>query len=538
MGVLPAGKRPADIEECDVAIIGGGPVGLGLAIDLGQRGIRTVVAEQSLEPSPIPKGQNLTQRTMEHFRCWRIEDAVKASRKIYSESGIGGLTCYGSLLSEYHYDWFKRAVVKPYYAADNERLPQYATEYALRARVAELDEIKFLARCKADAIRRRDGGIEAEIEHEGGRSRIRARFAVGCDGSHSMTRRAAGISETISDHERLMCLLVFRSESLHRLLEKHSGKSFFNVLHPDLNGYWKFFGKVDAQGEWFFHSPVPSGTIAENFDVAGFLHAAVGANFEFKLKHIGFWNLRVAMADEYRSGSIFLAGDSAHSHPPYGAYGINTGFEDARNLGWKLEAVLKGFGGEALLDTYDEERKPVFASTAADFIESYIEQDRAFLRKFNPERDRKSFEEEWSRRGSGAYDDIRAYVPNYSGSSIVFGPEGASSSAKGEHRFTARPGYHLAPAPIARGGDVFERLSDGFTLLEFSGDGRVGGEFDNSAKRRNIPFKRIALQSSEMAVRYEAALVLVRPDHYVAWAGSDSECSPSKILAKCLKLEP
>jgi 4-hydroxyisophthalate hydroxylase len=86
----------------------------------------------------------------------------------------------------------------------------------------------------------------------------------------------------------------------------------------------------------------------------------------------------------YRAGRVFIAGDAAHSHPPYGGYGINTGFEDVRNLGWKLAAHFDGWAGARLLDSYSLERQPVFASTAKDFIANYIEEDRAFLKAYDP----------------------------------------------------------------------------------------------------------------------------------------------------------
>ncbi len=150
-----------------------------------------------------------------------------------------------------------------------------------------------------------------------------------------------------------MVLLVFRSTGLHRLLERFPGKSFYNVLHPDLNGYWQFFGRVDlgtAPGSSMRRCR--QDTTKDNFDFRGYLHAAVGAEFDVEFDHIGFWDLRVATADRYRSGRIFIAGDAAHSHPPYGGYGINTGLEDAANLGWKLAATLQGWAGERLLETY------------------------------------------------------------------------------------------------------------------------------------------------------------------------------------------
>ena len=99
---------------------------------------------------------------------------------------------------------------------------------------------------------------------------------------------------------------------------------------------------------------------------------AAGAQVRCRVDYIGFWELRFAVANSYRNGRIFIAGDAAHSHPPYGGYGINLGLEDAKNLGWKLAAALQGWAGPKLLTSYDEERRPVFQSTARDFIEKAI----------------------------------------------------------------------------------------------------------------------------------------------------------------------
>ena len=136
------------MSDCptQVVIVGGGPVGMGLAIELGQRNIHCVVVERYDQPQPIPKGQNLTQRTLEHFHFWGVEREVRAARTIPPEYGIGGLTAYGTLLGDYHYDWMQRELVRPFYFTDNERLPQYATERALRRRAAELPSVQTLLR--------------------------------------------------------------------------------------------------------------------------------------------------------------------------------------------------------------------------------------------------------------------------------------------------------------------------------------------------------------------------------------------------------
>ena len=202
-----------------VVIVGGGPVGLGLAIELGQRGIPCTVLERHKQPSPIPRGQNLTQRTMEHFHFWGAEPQLRAARTVPRDYGIGGLTAYGTLLGKYSYDWLQRELVRPYYLTDNERLPQYETEAVLRRRAAELPAVRVLYGWTAETVEQDGNGVHVSAaERDGdGRQVIPAQYVVGCDGSRSVVREAAGITQTRSDHDRVMVLLVFRSEELHRL---------------------------------------------------------------------------------------------------------------------------------------------------------------------------------------------------------------------------------------------------------------------------------------------------------------------------------
>ncbi len=522
--------------ETEVVIAGGGPVGMGLAIELGQRGIRCLVVENHARPQPIPKGQNLTQRTMEHFHFWQAEAQLRAARTIPKDYGIGGLTAYGTLLGQYHHDWLQREIVRPYYFTDNERLPQYATEAVLRARAAELDTVTTLYGWTVERIGQTASGVQAVIAERkgGGRKSVAAAYAVGCDGSKSLTREQAGITESRSDHDRLMVLLVFRSPGLNKWLARYPGKSFYNVLHPDLGGYWQFFGRVDLGTTWFFHAPVPLGTTKDNFDFRRYLHTAAGAEFDVEFEHIGFWDLRVAVADQYANGRIFIAGDAAHSHPPYGGYGINTGFEDAANLGWKLAAVLRGWGGACLLDSYDQERRPVFASTARDFIERSIEVDGAFLRNFDPAKDRESFERHWLERSSGARSEVSAFEPNYEGSPIVFGPPGGRSGATGTHSFAARAGHHLAPQQLSSGSSVYQALGTGFTLLALGQEPAAAAAFELAARVPLVPLTVVADDRSGGRERYEAGLVLVRPDQFVAWAGERADEAAPDILRKAI----
>lgn len=520
-------------NDADVLIVGGGPVGMGLAIELGQRGIRCVVVERHKQIQRIPKGQNLTQRTMEHFYRWSAEKQLREARTIPPEYGIGGLTAYGTLLGRYSYDWLQRDLVRPYYYTANERLPQYATEAVLRARAAELDTVQTLFGWNAENVSQDDNGVSVAISERGGNERrtLRASYAVGCDGAHSSVRQQIGLTQTQTDHDRLMVLLVFRSIELHRQLERFPGKSYYKVLHPELKGYWKFLGRVDLGHTWFFHAPVPLGTTAANFDFHGYLQEAIGASFSVEFEHIGFWDLRFALADSYRKGRVFIAGDAAHSHPPYGGYGVNSGLEDARNLGWKLAAAVQGWGTESLLDSYEPERRPVFRSTIDDFISKSIEADHRFLNAYNPEHDHGAFEKAWMECAQGAAAEVQAFEPNYEGSPIVWqeATAGRVCSAKGSHRFEARPGHHLAPAVLSGDGNVYEALGTGFTLLAIGAAPEAVHFFAKAAARLKVPLSVIQVPPDGEVMRYRAPLILVRPDDYVSWVGASPDVSEEQV---------
>jgi hypothetical protein len=275
---------------------------------------------------------------------------------------------------------------------------------------------------------------------------------------------------------------------------------------------------------------VPAGTTADNFDFAAYLHDAVGAPFAVEFEHIGFWDLRFAVADAYRKGRLFIAGDAAHSHPPYGGYGINSGLEDARNLGWKLAAVLRGWAGDALLDSYDAERRPVFRSTVDDFIAKSIQNDGDFLAAHDPASDPVAFEQALRERAQGAVGEVQAFEPNYEGSPVVQLAPGQSGvcSARGTHRFDARAGHHLAPATMAAGRPVLELLGAGYALLALDAPQAEVNAFRAAAAALALPLTVVEAAATGEAVRYASRLVLVRPDHFVAWAAGPQAVSAAE----------
>ena len=519
-----------------VVIVGGGPVGVALAVDLGLRGVNCALVETRTALQNIPKGQNLMQRTLEHFYFWGIVDELRAARVMPPDFPIREITAYDNLMSPYWQAPTGREQVRSYYFQATDRMPQYRTEMVLRKKLATLPNVTARFGWSATGVEQDCNGVQVTIAEakRNGREVLEADYVVGCDGGHSLVRSQVGIERSGTDFDQVMVLLVFRSRELHqRLAERFPPASIFRAMHPDLNGYWKFFGRIDVGEGFFFHAPVPADTTRDNFDFLGLLHGAAGFKFPVEFDHVGFWDLRVAVAEKYQVGRVFIAGDAAHSHPPYGSFGLNNGLEDVANLGWKLAAKLKNWGGDALLTSYSEERRPIFKETGEDFIASRIHNDAKFLARYNPAHDRAEFEQAWNARQSEGGTRAQVYEPNYEGSPVIAGPLGGVSTAHGAHSYKARAGHHLAPQPLSSGRNVFEALDfDGFALLAFDADDNSIASFERAAAAPGVPLKIIRDSHIDQRKAYEARLILVRPDQYVAWCGDHAPDDPQALLRK------
>ena len=520
--------------DYQVIIAGGGPVGLGLGIDLSQRGISVLIIEQYFTRQLIPKGQNMTQRTGEHFRAWGVSNEVRNAKKIKSIGGASGITAYGTLLGPYHYEWLNRSWVNSFYADPSVRMPQYLTEYVLRDRVDQLSSVDILYDWSFVSFSQSKDNISVQVKEMCGKKKKNfvAKYLVGCDGAFSLVRSIAGIKQKLDEHRKRMILTVVRSPQMSALINEQFPKtSFFNVLHKDLHGYWQFLGRVDEDSRWFFHMPVESQATEDSVDVKFLLNRAIGAKFDIEIDYIGFWDLRFAHAENYRKGRVFIAGDAAHAHPPYGGYGVNMGFEDARNLAWKLAASLNGWGNDTLLNSYNDERHAVFSSTRDNFISKMIKDDAAFLANYDPVRDQSGFEKAWAKRAK-PQDEVMLYLPNYAGSSIVKGI--GSSGAVGKHCFEAKAGYHLAPAELNDGRNIYDLLGEDFTLILDDKMENEAEEAQNVAHALNIPLKVLRVSMSKEVKRWEATVILVRPDHFIAFAGQNKKASMYNILTMAI----
>jgi 2-polyprenyl-6-methoxyphenol hydroxylase-like FAD-dependent oxidoreductase len=518
-------------KRYQVVIVGGGPVGVGLAVDLGLRGVSCAVIERRTQLSSIPKGQGLSQRTMEHCWFWGVADQLRAARAMPAGHAIGQVTVYENLMGEFWHAPPGRELVQPFYFQVNERLPQYRTEEVLRRRMAGLPDVDDWFGWRATDVAQDEHGVRVVVEKDGVQEVLDGDYVVGCDGGHSLVREQADIERHGTDFDELVALVVFRSRQLHEALMRFPDRSTYRVMHPDLEGYWMFFGRVDVGEEFFFHAPVPPGITAENIDVAALLHRAAGFPFELQVDHVGFWDLRVQVAQVYRSGRAFIAGDAAHTHPPYGGFGLNNGMEDAVNLGWKLTAVLEGWGGDALLESYSQERQPIFRDVGEDIIGGWIRDDRQFLEKYRPEADRAEFGRRFEEVTKGFGKRLRDFEPHYEGSPVVLGPPDAVISAHGSHTFTARPGHHLPPQPLSRGTNVFEELGRGFTLVALDAAEADVRAFEQAAASSGVPLTVVGDTFADGREDYGCRMILVRPDQFVAWTGDTAPEDVRQVFA-------
>jgi len=546
-------------ERYQVIIVGGGPVGVALAVDLGQRGISCAVVERQVTPQRIPKGQNLTNRTLEHFYFWNCVEELRAARVMPPGYPIGGITAYGNLMSDY---WYGASItpgrgqsVADYFFERNERLPQYCTEEVLRERLQALPSVTALFGWQADRVEQDDNGTRVAITPLGedsaplyswsadvaqqvnrepatGSQVLEADFVVGCDGGRSLVRESMGIDRIGRNFEQRMVLAVLRSRELHQGLERFPPGTTYRVLKPELEGYWQFFGRIDVGEGFFFHAPVPKDTRPDNYDFQALVEEAAGFKFAAEFDHVGFWDLRVMVASRYSKDRVFIAGDAAHQHPPYGGFGLNTGLEDAANLGWKLAAKLEGWGGETLLESYHAERHPIFVETGEAVIAGGIDRDREFLERYNPNKNKAEFEEAWGKMAAGGNALARAYEPHYEGSPVVIGPPGAVSSIHGAYSFEARAGHHLAPKKLTSGRNVFEELGSGYALFAFGADEPAVKAIEAAAKKQRVPLKVVRDTYEDERTAFEARMFMVRPDQYVVWAGNEGPADVDAMIRR------
>jgi 2-polyprenyl-6-methoxyphenol hydroxylase-like FAD-dependent oxidoreductase len=537
-----------------VCIVGGGPVGMSLALNLDALGVPSVIVNR--EPGVLvqPRGSTQNSRTMEHYRRLGLSSAI---RKLGLPREQATDVVYFTRL-----DGFEIARL---------RMPSEAQKMQTIANANETDQIpEPILRCNQmyveslvfDHLHTRpnvtlrygwtcvawseDGdGVTVEIEEAGSGNieKLRCAYIAGCDGAAGIVRSQLKIAysgeATNTDQAYLSRAMVsthIRSAEYFRASPHRLGWQNWSLNASNRTNMVSLNGRDElillTQLPSVDHTP-DEALIAQRFN------AAVGHEVPFQI--LGHWKWipgRALVADAYGRGRAVLAGDSVHLFSPTGGFGMNTGVDDAANLGWKLAALVQGWGGGKLLSSYEAERRPVGIRNTnlskvfsrhvgtlalADWIEEQSARGEEARRAARAELDQ--FGEEFASIGIqlGA---------RYDGSAIV-ASDGSAPPADDPFTYvpSACPGGRAPHLWMADRSSLFDHFGPGFTLLSMAGarEGEARG-LAEAAARRGIPLKRLTLESDAARELYCASLALIRPDQHVAWRG-DRLREPEALLA-------
>ncbi|MEH6819369.1 MAG: FAD-dependent monooxygenase [Dietzia psychralcaliphila] len=365
------GAGPDTPQIVDVLVVGGGPVGLATVVELGRRGISTALVERHDSTSVFPKARLLTTRTMELCREWGVEQEVEAAgmpRELSLALGIGRTLTSPDFRHEVARISEDRSQSPTYsYICTQDRFEQILHRLAVATPHSELH---FSTTC--DRVMDHGDHVTAEVTGPEGARTIRAEYVVAADGHRSPTRRGLGIRTDGPPPLGHMLAIMFDAD-LGPLLEHRRGALYF--LHGDFSCVIE---SVDNSRTWTLQTAYdpelgegPQDYTDEH--CTRLVRAAVGVD-DLPVGILGRmpWTQQVFVAESFRSGRVFLAGDSAHVATPQGGFGMNCGLQDAHNLAWKLAAVLRGTAGPGLLDSYEVERRPIAQWTVEESLRNAV----------------------------------------------------------------------------------------------------------------------------------------------------------------------
>jgi len=517
-----------------VLIAGGGPVGLALAIELGMSGVPCTLVERRDGSVTVPKMSGLSIRSMEISRRFGVAEAAKAQGwpqdlpgdYIYCTSVAGYELCR-EIFPAYRDNNLAFSPERPASCA------QIYYDPILLERARSLPLVTLRHMTSLDSFVQDADSVNATVtDRQTGRSEtIAARYLVGCDGAQGTVVTALGFGYEGQGIVATSFNVYLRLPDLMKIHTKGWGRFF---RFADAGGPWGELIGIDGKELWRLSVLARDPALSAD----DYVHRLLGTEMPYEILSVMDWERRERVTVRYRDRRIFICGDAAHENSPTGGLGLHTGLADAVDLGWKLTAVLHGWGGEALLDAYETERKPIAlanvraATTAFNTFASLPTGAEIALDTPEGAVQRRAFAEAFQRtdraRGPLHTENFRlgyCYEP-----SPICIPDGTLRPPVETTKFipVARPGTRAPHAWLADGRSTLDLFGRGFVLLRFGDTPPPVDALIAAAGRRSVPLEVIDLPDPAVAALYERRLVLVRPDGHVAWRG---DALPADTLA-------
>ncbi len=534
--------------ECEVLIVGGGPTGLTLAIDLGKRGVRSILIEQKEKPAFLPKMERINARSMEIYRRLGLSQKIRAAglRPDCPMDVYVMLALNEPPLLHLTYPSVEEAQ-KTVRATNDGTVPlepyqlisQYTLEPLLKSIAETIPAIDVRFGYEFVSQQQDAAGVTARVKTlGGGTEEIRAKYLVGCDGGASPVRKELGIE--LSGEGNLLGLrqALFKCDELFdRLpLSNGHGKGPGKGRHYHVaDDKATFLIMQDSTRHWTLHSVVDS-----DAEMTAQFERTIGVPVKYEMLSCAPWRQNLLLADRYGEGRIFIAGDAAHLVIPTGGLGMNSGVGDATDLAWKLAATLKGWGGPGLLKSYEVERRQIGDRNvgASRYATIGRRKWRGMWRE-NIREDSPAGAE--TRKKLAAVADVEQRKSNemigaeigyrYVNSPIICNIPGGPEHLFREYHPTTWPGARLPHVWLGDGTPLQDKIPDGYTILKLAGTKADASGLQNAIAAHGAPVKVLDVPDRVARDVYGYDLVLVRPDMHVVWRGNAAPEDAAKVAA-------
>jgi 2-polyprenyl-6-methoxyphenol hydroxylase-like FAD-dependent oxidoreductase len=551
-------SEPASTRRTKVVIAGGGPAGLITAIELGRRGIPCVVAEEDAGPPQFPKANATTSRSMEHYRRLGFAPEIRAlGLPLDHPQDIAYFTRYATHEMA-RVPWRSRREAVAAREEANSRWPtpeplhrtqQMYIEPVLMRQAARWPAVDLRFGWRVVKVHASEDGAAATLEEiaTGRRETIESDYVVGADGPRSIVRESAGIGyQGWSGEERdfmggRMLALYFRSRDFYDLVPARRCWQYWAVNRERRS----FLCSIDGEGLLVYHTQLPRGEAPTEAFARTSLALSTGRDFPIETIGTATWTAGFTLvAERYadRHGRAYLAGDAAHLFTPTGGQGYNTAVDDCANLGWKLAAACQGWGGRALLGTYETERKPIghrntgFARAMADSIgrmeiPANLEEETA-----EGAHSRAALGQKLVEHCNREFDIPGIHFGVFYGGSPIVCDDGTPPPADDWHHYAphATPGARAPHLWVSEGESIFDRFGRDLTLLRLGDASHDASGFEAAARRRGASIDVVDVSLPEARDLYGRDLVLVRPDQHVAWRGNSPPADPQSVIDRVL----